>query len=165
MHAEAYGWVAGLAPKSKPGVVLDIGGRNINGSVRDLFPEAESYTALDIAPGDGVDIVADAADWAPDREYDTVVCTEVFEHTPRWPEICRTAFAALRSGGLFITTMAGPGRPAHSAVDGGGLRLGEYYGNVDPYGLGKVLAECGFVDVTVDVQISPNDVRAIAGRP
>jgi SAM-dependent methyltransferase len=164
MHAEAFQWVAQWATHG-PVAVLDIGGRDINGSPRSLFPGAGPYRVLDIAPGPGVEIVADAADWAPDQEYDVVVCTEVFEHTARWPEICATVHKALNPGGLFIATMAGPGRPVHSAVDGGWqLHPGEYYGNVDPRELDRVLAEVGFQDAVIDVRTSPADVRAVARK-
>ncbi len=163
MHAEAYTWVQRHAA-SELGAVLEIGGRNINGSVRPLFPIADPYRTLDVVPGDGVDIVADAADWTPDRKYDVVVCTEVFEHTPRWPEICATALRALAPGGLFVATMAGPGRPDHSAVDGGPLRGGEYYENVDPNWLFHTLLVRGFVGVVVDQQRRPCDVRCVARR-
>lgn len=163
MHNEAFDWVRQHAV---PGVdVLDIGGRDINGSTRSLFP-GSSWTTLDILPGAGVDVVADASTWVPDREYDVVVCTEVFEHTPSWPQICATSFKACRPGGLFIATMAGPGRPEHSAIDGGWqLHPGEYYGNVDPVELRQVLCDVGFVDVAVDVQTSPCDVRCVATKP
>lgn len=162
MHSEAYRWVADHAPRDAA-TVLDIGGRNINGTVRSLFPFATVYTALDIAEGPEVDIVADAATWTPDREYEVVVCCEVFEHTDSWPDICLTAHKACAPGGMFVATMAGPGRPAHSAVDGGWkLYPGEYYGNVDPIELREVLEACGWRDVVVDQRHSPADVRAVA---
>lgn len=165
MHSEAYQWVADHAPRDAA-AVLDIGGRNINGTVRSLFPAATVYTALDIAAGPEVDIVADAAAWTPDREYDVVVCCEVFEHTADWRRICDTALAACRPGGMFIATMAGPGRPEHSAVDGGWtLHPGEYYGNVDPFELSAVLQRGGWTNVTVDQRMSPADVRAVAIKP
>lgn len=163
MHNEAFDWVRRHAVSDVD--VLDIGGRNINGSTRDLFP-GSTWTALDIRPGQGVDIVADASTWTPNRAYDVVVCTEVFEHTPSWPRICMTAFKACRPGGVFVATMAGPGRPEHSAIDGGWtLHPGEYYGNVDPIELRGALADAGFVDVVVDVQQSPCDVRCVAVKP
>lgn len=161
MHPEADQWVAQFATH-EPLRILDIGGRNINGSNRKHFPGA-TYTTLDIRPGDGVDIVADAATWVPDTTYDRVVCTEVFEHTAVWPQICRTAYDALRSGGDLILTMAGPGRAAHSAEDGGLLRPGEYYGNVDPDELRTVLTGLGFA-AKIDVNHVSCDVRAYAVR-
>lgn len=162
MHAQAYNWVAAHHTDERV-AVLDLGGRDINGSVRPLFPNADPYVVVDIAPGETVDVVADAATWVPDREYDVVVCCETFEHTASWPQICVTAYKALRSGGTFIATMAGPGRPEHSGVDGGWvLHDGEHYANVKPERLRAELESCGFARVVVDQQYAPADVRAWA---
>jgi SAM-dependent methyltransferase len=164
VHAEAFDWVRRHATDQKV-TVLDIGGRNINGTCRELFPSAD-YTALDIRPGEGVDIVADATKWTPDKAYGVVVCTEVFEHTSVWRDICRTAFRALRPGGRFIVTMAGPGRPDHSAVDGQWRLLdGEHYANIEPDELQEALSDIGFTDITVDYQTAPCDTRAVATKP
>ena len=164
MHAEAFAWVADHCTDD-PVSVLDIGGRNINGTPRILFPNANPYTVLDIAPGDGVDIVADAATWDPDRRYDVVVCCEVFEHTDVWPAILRTAYRALVRGGLLIATMAGPGREPHSAVDGGPhLYGGEHYTNVELSELHDALVAAGFRRIEVDEQVASHDVRAVAYR-
>lgn len=161
MHREAHQWVAERAYRNVY-AVLDIGGRDVNGTVRDLFPTARLYTSLDLVDGPAVDIVADAATWTPDRAYDVVVCCEVFEHTDAWPAICRTAYTALADGGQFIATMAGPGRGAHSAVDGRELRRGEHYANVEPDELRAVLEACGFRDIVVDQRRA--DVRCVAVR-
>lgn len=163
MHAEAFAWVAQHATQDEV-TVLDLGGRNVNGSIRDLFPNATKYVAVDIREGDGVDVVADASTWVPDAEYDVVVSTETFEHTAVWPEICITAFKALKPAGRLILTMAGPGRSEHSAIDGGPLRPGEYYGNVDPEHLKHILVSAGFKDVVVDSRVSPADTRALATK-
>jgi len=164
MHDQAMQWITGHATTDEV-TVLDLGGRNINGSPRSLFPNATRYAVLDILPGDGVDIVADAAEWDPDSEYDVVVAAEVFEHAARWPAICRTAFKACKPGGQLILTMAGPGRPVHSGVDGGWwLHPGEHYANVPPAELERVLRETGWRDVTVDYQPAPADTRAVAWR-
>ena len=131
-----------------------------------LFPNATRYTVLDIAPAPDVDIVADAADWNPHgRRWQVVLCCELFEHTFYWPAICRTAFRALAPGGRLIVTTAAPGRPPHSGVDGGPLYSGEYYGNIEPDRLRDALKVAGFADITIDVQPSPSDVRAVATRP
>jgi hypothetical protein len=162
MHAEAMGWVRKFATTDALSV-LDIGGRFINGTPRICFPNASPYTVLDIAPGPGVAIVADASTWEPTRTWDMVISTEVFEHTPVWPQICATAFEACAPGGLLVLTMAGPGRDPHSGVDGGPLRDGEHYANVDPDHLLDVLVGCGFVDVEVNHE--GTDVRAAARKP
>jgi SAM-dependent methyltransferase len=160
MHQQAREWVARYAT-NEPVHVLEIGGRNINGTIRDLFPAAD-YLTLDVMPGEGVDVVADAATWETDDRFDVVVCCEVFEHTAVWHSICHTAYAVLKPGGLFIATMAGPGRAAHSAFDGAALKSGEHYANIDPLDLHTVLKTAGFVDITIDQQDRPADVRATA---
>jgi hypothetical protein len=146
----------------QPVTVLDIGGRFINGSPRGLFPFAD-YTVLDVVPGDDVDIVADAATWTPDRAYDVVICAELFEHAEQWHQICATAYKACTPGGYLVVTTAGPGRALHSGVDGGPrLHPGEWYGNVEPEDLRRVLEDCGWTNVLVDH--SGFDVRAHATR-
>lgn len=119
--------------------VLDIGGRDVNGSPRSLF--TGSYTTVDRRAGRGVDIVADAADWTPPRTFDLVLCLEVFEHTPRWPELLRTARAALGPGGRLIVTAATDPRAPHSCVDGGPLPADEFYENVAHGRLADELAD------------------------
>jgi hypothetical protein len=181
MHPQAFDFVAQHARPSPGLKVLDIGGQDMNGTVRGLFHvehgDPVEYLSLDIADGPGVDIVADAAEWRPGwpahEGFDVVVCCEVFEHTPAWRQILRTAHEALRPGGLFIATMAGPGRPPHS-----GRRPtlemdpDEFYENVVPAQLEEGCEVAGFVDVMVDVaggSTSPDrkteDVRVTARRP
>jgi len=164
LHEAAFQWVARFATKD-PVEVLDLGGRDLNGSVRSLFPGATIYRVLDILPGDGVDVVADASTWEPDQHYDVVVCCGTFEHTASWPGICRTAYKALKPWSIFVVTTAGPGRPQHSGIDGEfRLHPGEHYANVPAFELERVLLETGFHDVVVDSQPNPADTRAVATR-
>lgn len=162
MHEEARAYVEARRDDA-PLAVLEIGGRWINGGVRDLFPNADPYVSLDIVPGPAVDIVANAATWVPDRLYDLIVCTEVFEHTPQWPAILRTAATACKPGGRIVLTMAGPGRAVHGA-DGGGLQPDEHYANVHPDTLHAQMVAAGWTGVEVDYQPSPGDTRATATR-
>lgn len=159
MHPEAYDWVAKWATVA-PITVLDIGGRDINGTCRPLFPNA-TYTALDLVEGPGVDIVADATTWRGGT-FDLVVCAEVFEHLELWRDIVITAWHATGPGGRFIATCAGPGRAPHSAHDGGQVRDGEWYRNVTLAELEDALLRAGFADVEVD-QLGA-DVRATGTR-
>lgn len=157
MHPEARAWVAAHASGT---VVVEVGGRNINGGVRDLF-RGSDYVAVDMVDGPGVDVVGDFLDYTPPRKADTVVCCEVFEHTSDWPKLVRHAAEVLKVGGRLIVTAAGPDRAPHSAIDGAEVREGEFYENVDP---GKLKSTLGrhFKDVTVDV--AGSDVRAVATK-
>jgi trans-aconitate methyltransferase len=160
MHVEAFDFVRRFAT-AQPLAVLDLGGRDVNGTARPLFPAAD-YTVVDLTPGSNVDIVGDAATWrSPDR-YDLVVSTEVFEHTPDWRAICVTAHEQLLPGGRVVVTCAGPGRAPHSGVDGNALRGGEWYANLDAAGLRDALEAAGFVNVVVEIQ--GLDLRATAVR-
>jgi len=142
--------------------VLDIGGRDINGSPRHLFPHVRDYHVLDLVPGANVDFVEDATQHLLFfAEYDVVVCCEVLEHVENWPMILRSAWKALRVGGLLILTCAGPGRFVHSGRRASlELEPDEHYQNVDPERLRAVLIEQGFMSVQVH-QVGL-DVQAIA---
>lgn len=124
---------------------LDIGGRN-NGSVRGLWEDARipvEWTVLDIQNGEDVDIVADASVWAPDQNYDVVLCTEVLEHSQDWRYIVHTAMHALAPNGHLILTCAGPGREPHNMTDGGPITNGEHYDNILPQSLAEQLSRGG----------------------
>jgi hypothetical protein len=132
MHAQAFDFIAHHAGTVSPTSVLELGSLDINGGIRSLFAGANHYHGLDVVEGPGVDEVADAADWRPQQRFDVVVSTEVLEHAPRWPDVVCNAWAALESGGTLLLTCATDPRPPHSAVDGWGLRDGEWYANVGP---------------------------------
>ncbi len=103
---------------------------DVNGGIRPLFAAAKRYHGVDIAPGPGVDEVADASDWRPTTRFDVVVSTEVLEHAPRWRDVVINAWDALQPGGVLLMTCATEPRPPHSAVDGWDVRPGEWYANV-----------------------------------
>lgn len=156
MHTAAHQWVAA---STEPALsVLDIGGRNINGTVRGLFPDAV-YTTIDLEAGPNVDIVGDFLDYQHPELVEVVVCCEVAEHTSQWRDIIAHAADQLKPGGRFVFTAAGPGRQPHSGHDGGPLHDGEWYRNIDPGELYETLS-AHFGTVVVDV--TDEDVRAVA---
>ena len=161
MHVEAYQYVSAAATVlNLEGEVLEIGGININGGVRDLIPHTR-WVSVDIIHGPDVDIVADAADLRLGELFDVVVCAEVFEHTPKSAAIIVTAYEHLRSGGCFVATMAGPGRAVHSA-NGGQLQPDEFYENVEPSTLRNWLVDAGFQTIAIDQ--ADDDVRCWARK-
>lgn len=168
MHTEAYDFVAHVVATTSAGKasrVLDVGGRDVNGTVRPLFESAEAYHVLDIRPGPNVNIVADASMWEPVRGwYDVAVCTETFEHTRVWPAMVRMMARAVRPGGIVIVTAACDPRLPHSAVDGCDLRPGEHYENVHPARLVSVMSEALGTQSEAVVHLPRGDVYALGER-
>lgn len=162
MHGAVLDFVATHADQG-PLDVLDVGGRDINGTPRHLFPDADTYVVVDPQEGPNVDIVADVVDVGLVEFADVVVCLEVLEHAERWREIAAACVAACRPGGQVIVTCAGPGRDAHSAIDGGSPHPGEWYGNVDAGELGDVLSAAGLVVEVCRQQ--GEDTQAVGRRP
>lgn len=162
MHPAAWQWVAEWSDIDAH-TVLDFGGRDINGTVRDIFTAAEKYVAVDLVDGPGVDMVADAATVTIDPgTWDMVVCCEVLEHVDDTTAaaILSNARRHLRPGGRLVVTAAGPSRPPHSAVDGGSLRDNESYRAVT----GRMLRAWLALFSTVLVDELDDDVRAVAWR-
>jgi hypothetical protein len=156
-------WVRTSAPAAThPLRILDIGGRDINGHPGGLFHPQSEWEVVDLVGGPRVTWIGDILDYGDIEPFDVALCLEVAEHTPEWADIIWHAANLLTSDdGLFIFTAAGPGRAPHSAVDGGELRPGEWYQNIDPADLRRVL-EGSFARVTVN-QLG-DDVRAVAVR-
>src|SRR5438132_1107705 len=79
-----------------PKHVVEFGSRNVNGEARSLyyFEKVQSYTGIDLYPGDGVDIVGDCSMYTPDPDKvpDLVLCMSVLEHTELGFEIIKNAY-------------------------------------------------------------------------
>jgi SAM-dependent methyltransferase len=166
MHAQALAFYLSHLADMEPLDVLEFGSCNLNGSVRDIY-QARSWHGIDVAEGAGVDEVADAATWSSDRRFDIVICAEVFEHTPDWREIIDNARRHLVSGGMFLATCATACRPAHSAVDGGALRDGEHYANVELDELCDHMDRSGWSDYlagVTDGYFGNDDLQVVAFR-
>jgi SAM-dependent methyltransferase len=165
MHAQAHDFVARCAAGiSTPVEVLEIGSCDVNGGVRSLFVTASRYHGIDVVEGVGVDEVADAADWRSPEAFDVVVSTEELEHAPRWADVVRNAWDALRRGGRLIFTCAAEPRAPHSAVDGWAVRPGEHYANVDPGELVRLVQELGCDRWTVEHHADRGDLYLSAWR-
>jgi len=140
MHKEAQDWIFKCFHewrKDKTELsVLEIGSLDINGSIKSMFePFATRYVGIDVQEGPGVDVVAAGQGyWAP-AEFDVVVTAETFEHTPDWKDIIKQSYINLKYDGLFVATMAGEGRPPHSALDEKPIRDWEHYANIGGWDL------------------------------
>ncbi len=166
MHQEAYDWVRGFVLHSRiPDSVLEIGARNVNGSVRALFHSDDTdYMGIDVAPGSGVDVVADGACYLSPSPVDLVICCEVLEHTPRSPEIVMNAARNLEEHGVLLLTCATEPRAPHSAVDGCALQDGEFYHNVSPPELALWMHIAGFREIHTVVDPERGDLYAVARK-
>lgn len=174
MHPEAYEAVRTRRP-SRVRAVYEVGSRNVNGGVRDLFLDVPVYYGVDVLSGQDVDAVGDGGSYVPPFVPDCVVCCEVLEHADDPESIVRQMAWVVGSGGTVIITCAGPGRAPHSGVDGMDLKAGESYANIDPDALAHWLTDAGLSSVVVDVAPgvsqgrldgeAPGDVYARAEKP
>jgi len=163
MHVEALTFVAKTNRRLGPfDSVLELGGRNVNGSPRPLFPTAD-YLSVDIVDGPGVDVVCDATLYRPTRRFDACLCLEVLEHAEDPDGFVATAWGSLKPGGWFILTCACLPRAPHSAVDGGPLQPGEFYRNVPEEMVAGWLV--GWKDVEIECHEDRGDLYAVARKP
>lgn len=163
MHVEAMEFVARSVHRfPPPGAVIDVGGRNINGSPRWLFPTS-SYVVIDLEPGPGVDVVGDARQWRPESPVDLVLNIEVLEHAPDPGALLRAAWDCLVPAGRLIVTCATNPRAPHSGHDGGTVRSDEHYRNIEPEELKGWLDR--WDDVEIEVHPDRGDLYATARKP
>lgn len=99
-----------LSFKSKD--ILDVGSLDINGNNRYLFEDCH-YTGIDLWEWKNVDIVCSAHEYAPDKQYDTIISTEMLEHNKYWKESLWNMLSLLKSGWLMLITCAWEWRPEH----------------------------------------------------
>lgn len=116
-HAAQQGFIAGVKARWPAHFVrtkvLEVGSYNVNGSVREFFEEPTLYIGLDVAPGRGVDVVGDGADYDTEERFDVVISAECFEHNPRWIDTFINMIRLCKSEGLVILTCATNERPEH----------------------------------------------------
>ena len=165
MHTAAFRAVEErLKSIDPPRSVVEFGSKNVNGSVRPLFRDAQ-FVGVDIVPGPCVDVVMDAASFKPALRPTCVVSCEVLEHAENAQDIVKNAVDILEPGGVVIITCASEGRAPHSAVDGGQLREGEFYRNVSPQQLLLWLELAGAERVKVAHDTALGDAYAMGFKP
>jgi SAM-dependent methyltransferase len=158
MHDSARQYVATVVAGQRYSRVVEVGSRDINGSIRELVDVA-TYVGIDLEDGPGVDVVADCRFWEPPWKASLVLVCEVLEHAPDPRAVVDACIGYLRPGGRLIVTCAGPGRAPHSGHDGGPVDDGEHYANIAPLDLEKWLAE-DLEAVRVEFRAIPCDVYA-----
>jgi Glycosyl transferase family 2/Methyltransferase domain len=107
-------YVAGGPLEQRAGtIVLDVGGADINGSYREVFPDPPyRYRIADIAPGPDVDIILDDPYRIPLPEYsvDIVISGQALEHIEFfWRTFTEMVRIIRRDGYIFLVLpSAGP---------------------------------------------------------
>jgi hypothetical protein len=162
MHPGAFEFVGRYATADEISVI-EIGSRDINGSVRAHFPGA-TWIGLDLIAGPAVDVVCDAMEYDPTQLVDMVICCEVLEHCMTWDSLIFHAAGWLKPGGKILITCGGPGRDPHSAIDGGALQVDEHYGNISQDELAEELHYAGFVQIEVSGNEHWRDTYAVAWK-
>lgn len=98
--------------------VVEIGSRDVNGSVRSLVNALgpASYIGIDLQAGTGVDEICDASALVPrfGRDaFDLLISTELLEHVRDWRAVISQFKQVLKPGGRLLVTTRSRGFPYH----------------------------------------------------
>lgn len=87
--------------------ILEVGSRNINGSIRPVLMAkgAEEYIGIDMIPGAGVDYCCNASravEWFGEASFDLVVSSSCLEHVENIMAAVHNIKLVCRPGGLIV---------------------------------------------------------------
>lgn len=93
--------------------VLELGSRNINGSVRECFDGCQ-FTGVDWIAGEDVDVVEKFHETKLEvRHFDTLISYSSWEHDPYWIRSISHNLEFLKFGGLIVFNWAGRDSSPH----------------------------------------------------
>jgi SAM-dependent methyltransferase len=125
--------------------VLEFGSYNVNGTPRDVVPDAHVH-GIDIRLGPAVDELADAATYDGQERYQLVLCAEALEHMREPGAVIDAAHRSLQPEGFFIATMAAPERTPHDNNGNHGFFTDHYLG-IEPAWLRAWLADWDVIEL------------------
>lgn len=156
LFAENYTSVGNLT-------ILDIGGQDFNGSLREFFSKNNNYISVDIESGNGVDVVVPPGQNLPfeDGSVDIVVSSSCFEHDPcfwlTFREMCRVV---KKGGYIYVNAPANgvyhryPGDNYRFYPDAGQALAywsgKEYEGKIYPVAVEEVFLVYPIADIWID---------------
>ena len=116
--------------------VLDVGGQDVNGSLRGSFAQME-YCSMDIEAGNGVDVICKPGEPFPfpDGYFDLVVSTSCFEHDPCFWMTFREIGRVVKLGGYIY--MNAPSQGKYHTYPGDNWRFYSDAGQALAYWSGK----------------------------
>lgn len=103
--------------KQIKGRILEVGSRNVNGSLRSVL---KITVGVDIQEGQGVDVVLDVNQLVEHfgaESFDHVCSTDTLEHIQDWRTAVEQMWGVLKPGGVLLLTMAAPTKGRHAYPD------------------------------------------------
>jgi SAM-dependent methyltransferase len=112
-----------LLKQAHPKKILEVGSYDVNGTIRSLFSDSETYLGADLIAGPGVDIAKSGHEIDLESDsLDLALSCECFEHNPYWFETFQNMIRMTKPGGLIAFTCASRGRVEHG-TDRSGAEL------------------------------------------
>src|SRR4029078_8946185 len=99
-----------------PGRVLEIGSKDVTGSVRQYFEDAKEYIGTDMERGFGVDLIINAHDLPKKfkkESFDILLCHEMLEHDNEFWTTIKIMHSLIKKGGILIISTPTFGFPLH----------------------------------------------------
>ncbi len=92
--------------------ILDVGSMDVNGSLRSVASPSDEYVGIDVAAGEGVDVVVEpSAEWPfPDDRFDLVVSTSCMEHDMLFWQTFEKMLDVLKPGGFLYLNVPANGK-------------------------------------------------------
>ena len=100
-------------------LIVEIGSKNVNGTLRNCSPDGATYLGIDVEAGPGVDIFVSFGKPIPVRSdfADIVVSSSVFEHDPCFWETFVELARLLKPGGILYLNAPSNGSYHRYPVD------------------------------------------------
>ena len=157
-HAEILNFAKKAATENAMDItgkrILEIGSRNVNGSVRPFFQlvNPSEYIGIDVTFGDLVDMVLDGCN-AEEKfgkdSFDFVVTVETIEHVKEWKRFIQNIKHVLKPNGLLLLTGRSTGFPRHEEAE----KYGDYW-RFTKQQIGEVFSDFNIIELRDDAQAS-----------